>query len=158
MTYQYTRAVDSDALKKDILAAGLPLTNIEINGGNAVSVTMSSELTTEQETELDTLVEAAALAGNPAAVVKDVILAAMDFGRNLMAEYGASNILAGLTMEQIKDVMDRTSKVQAALVTGSLYVALDELALVETDETIITEERRTVFRNKIQAYLGITLT
>lgn len=91
-------------------------------------------------------------------VIKRKILAAMEFGRNLMAEYGSQNVLAGFTLEQIQDIMARTSKVQAALSTGSLYVALVELDAVETDEVVVTTARITECRNKIQAYLGIPLT
>jgi len=90
--------------------------------------------------------------------IKNKILDAMSFGQGVIAEYGAQNILAGLTLTQIQTVMERTAKVQVALNTGSLYVVLTELALVEIDGTIVTESRVTEFRNKIQDYLEIPRT
>jgi len=92
------------------------------------------------------------------ALIQKRVFAAMEFGRVLMSQYGASNILAGFNMEQIKDVMARTVKLQAAIQSGSLYVALDELAALETDEVVITPARVTVFRHTIQDYLGIPRT
>lgn len=91
-------------------------------------------------------------------IVKAKILAAMEFGRSVIAEEGAKNTLSGYSLAQIKDIMARTTNVQNALNTGSLYVAIDELALVQTDETLITPAKLTVVRNKIQTYLGIPLT
>jgi hypothetical protein len=91
-------------------------------------------------------------------VVQGKILAAMAFGQNLMASYGATNVLSGYNVEQIQFIMAKTAMVQSALLSGSLYVALDELSKIEIDGTIITGVRITEFRNKIQDYLGIPRT
>jgi hypothetical protein len=90
----------------------------------------------------------------------------MDFGKNIMAEYGASNVIRGLTVPQIKQIMQVTTGLQAALNSGSLYVALDELAAIQspiTDATdpnvvLINSEIITEFRNKIEDYLQIPRT
>lgn len=91
-------------------------------------------------------------------IIKNKILASMEFGKNLMAEYGASNVLAGFSLEQIKYIIEQTKKVQDALASGSLYVAIDELNALITDETLITVEKVTECRNKIERYLGIPET
>jgi hypothetical protein len=90
--------------------------------------------------------------------VKTRVLSAMDFGKNLMAEYGASNIVSGLTLAQVKQVMLVTADVQAALLSGSLYVALDEVANIVPDGVVVTESKITDFRHKIQDYLGMART
>lgn len=90
--------------------------------------------------------------------IKAKILGAMEFGKNIMAEYGASNVLAGLSLSQVQQVMTSTAKIQSALLSGSLYVALDEISKLELDDVIITDARVTAFRNKIQKYLNIPLT
>lgn len=90
--------------------------------------------------------------------IKNKILAAMDFGKNLIVEYATSNILSGFTIEQIQYIVQQTMTVQIALNTGSLYVALDELSKIPIDDSIITIARIAEFRHKIQDYLGITRT
>lgn len=90
--------------------------------------------------------------------VSKKILNAMDFGKSVMVAYAVQNVLSQFSLEQIKDIITRTAKVQQALNTGSLYVALDELALIQTDETVITEAKITEVRNKIQDYLNIPRT
>lgn len=90
--------------------------------------------------------------------IKNKILAAMDFGKNLIAEYAASNILSKFKIEQIQYIVQQTMAVQIALNTGSLYVALDELSKIPIDDLIITIDHITEFRHKIQDYLGIPRT
>jgi hypothetical protein len=86
------------------------------------------------------------------------ILQAMEFGKQIMAEYAAENVLAGLTIPQIQDILLRTAKIQSDLMTGSLYTALVEIDLVQTDDTVITPTKVKEFRNKIQTYLGLPLS
>ena len=92
------------------------------------------------------------------AYVKSRISAARTYGIGIVTTYGAVNVLAGLNTEQVQRVMSITSKVVAALNTGSLYVALAELAMITPDETIIKTSQITQVRNQIQDYLGIPRT
>jgi hypothetical protein len=75
-----------------------------------------------------------------------------------MAGYGAQNILRGMSITQIQDIMNRAGPTMTALLSGSLYVALDELSKVQTDSTVITAAVVTDFRRKIQDYLGMPRT
>ena len=111
----------------------------------------------EDTTDLDALIANHTTTDINTIVVKK-ILAAMDFGRNLIAEYGASNVLAGLTISQIQSIMTATAAVQSALSTGSLYVAISEINNIVPDGTIITTEKLTEVRNKIEDFLGIPRT
>lgn len=95
---------------------------------------------------------------DPLHMVKMRILAAMEFGRGIIAEYGAANTLSGFSVDQIRYIMTATEKVQAALNTGSLYVAMDELDKVPVDEIMITADKKTAVRHKIQDYLGVPRT
>jgi hypothetical protein len=156
MIYTYTKLANLDKLKVEIVAALIPLDYLS-NEGDALSVFTTLALTEAEVVTLDSAVSAHTTLDMPT-IVKNKILAAMDFGRSVMAEYGSSNVLAGLTLEQIQYVMAATAKVQAALNGGSLYVALAEIELVTTDEVIITVEKITIFRNKLQDYLGIART
>lgn len=88
-------------------------------------------------------------------ILKNKIMSAMDFGRNLIANCGATNIIDGMNMEQIQVIVDKTTKVHTALATGALYAALLELDLVETDEIIVTPVKIIAFKNKIEDYLQI---
>jgi len=90
--------------------------------------------------------------------IKNKIINAMNFGRDLIADYGAQNTLSGYNIEQIKSIVVATAGVQAAISTGSLYVALDELTKVVPDGTLITEAKLAFFRNRIQDYLGMPRT
>jgi hypothetical protein len=90
--------------------------------------------------------------------VTNRILQAMEFGKQIMAEYAAENVLAGLTIPQIQDILLRTAKIQSDLMTGSLYTALVEIDLVQTDDMVVTPTKVKEFRNKIQVYLGLPLS
>lgn len=88
-----------------------------------------------------------------ATIIKNKILGAMEFGKDLIAEYGASNVISGFSLEQIQAIMTRTSKVRGALNSGALYVALSELDLIQTDDYLITTDKITQVKSKIQTYL-----
>lgn len=90
-------------------------------------------------------------------VVADRIRSAMDFGKTIMIEYATSNVLAGLTTSEVQEIIQRTMNLQLALNSGALYVAIEELNLLVPD-ALITEQKITEFRNKIESYLGLPLT
>jgi len=82
------------------------------------------------------------------------ITAAMAFGQKIMAEYGASNVYTGKTVAEIKLIAAKLSTLQSLLLSGSLYVALDEIDLIEAD-SLVTNEVKNEFKAKIRKYLGI---
>jgi len=82
----------------------------------------------------------------------------MSFGQQIMAEYGAKNVLRGLSVAQVQSIMALTSDIQSALLSGSLYVALDEISQIIPDGILITQTDMDDFRHKIQDYLGIPRT
>lgn len=157
ISYSYTKTIIPDKLQDEIIVELSDIHHID-TVGDEVEIYFNEELSLEQKDTLDAIVAAHSISPNINIVVKNRILAAMEFGKNIMAEYGASNILVGKSLEQIQDIMTRTAKLQAALATGSLYVAISELDALEPDGEIITEAEITICRNRIQTYLGIPLT
>ena len=91
---------------------------------------------------------------NPADVVKGRILEAMEFGKQLMAEFGASNVLAGKSTAQIAAISDKLAVVQARILSGSLNAALSAIDALEPDANV-SAESIAEFKVKIQVFLGI---
>jgi hypothetical protein len=91
---------------------------------------------------------------NPAVLVKGRILEAMEFGKQLTAEFGASNVLAGKTTAQIAAISDKLSVVQARILSGSLYAALEAIDALQPDANV-SAEAIAEFKLKVQVFLGI---
>jgi hypothetical protein len=91
--------------------------------------------------------------------IKEAVKNAIEFGESLIIDFSADSIALGITQLGITDqLIEKTSKVINALKTGSLYLAIDEIKNIpisNLDATILTPLRLKVFRNKIEAYLGI---
>lgn len=91
---------------------------------------------------------------DPQAVVQNRIQAAMEFGKSIIIEFGATNVLSNKTTSEIAAITDRLSKVQLLLLSGSLYTAIDEITDAPVDE-VLTQQTKDYFLNKIKKYLGI---
>lgn len=94
--------------------------------------------------------------------VQAIMEAAMEFGKQLMKEFAAENVLLGITQAGMTNtVRKRLSEVTNALLTGSLYDAIYEVRQIppeHKDDTFITDARLLVFINKIEKYLLIPLS
>jgi hypothetical protein len=151
MIYTYTKSVNPSRL-----AAEVPQTNFSHIETNDTTVHIHYTDATD-ESALSAVVTAH-VAVTTEDVVSAAIARAVVFGQGLILEYATSNVIAAFSLEQIKDIMTRTAAVQQALNTGSLYVAMDALDNIETDETLITPTRVLEFKNKIETYLGLPLS
>lgn len=93
-----------------------------------------------------------------AAQVEKIVRAAIAFGNELIVEFSTENIMLGITQDGMtKQVRQNMSEVISALITGSLYDAIDEVdAIPESakDGKYITDERLQQYKAKIQEYLG----
>jgi len=91
--------------------------------------------------------------------VQNVIENAMSFGRQLMKEYAASNVIAGYNTAQVKAISNHLENVQRYIDSGSLYVALDEInslsPLTVDSVELISQAKLDEFSQKIMDYLGI---
>lgn len=87
-------------------------------------------------------------------MVNSRIRAAMEFGKQLMVEYGTKNVLAGYTTAQILAIADKLSKLQSLLLSGSVYAALEEINALVPDANV-TQESIDEFKAKVKNFLGI---
>lgn len=88
------------------------------------------------------------------AAAKASILAAMDFGRELIAEFGALNVANGLNPSQVAGVAAKLSSVQALLMSGSLKTAKLSISAI-TPDSYVTQAVKDDFTQRINDYLGI---
>jgi hypothetical protein len=99
-------------------------------------------------------------------IVKVRIKAAMDAGRDMMADYGTTNTLRGLNEDQVEAISDRLAKLQALVLSGSLRVAYVNHVRLMTPYTdprwptveLIRASDILFFKNRLEAFLGLPLS
>ena len=148
-----------DNLQKEISDAGLPIESIAQNGDN-FDIIFSQSLTSQEEIELNALVSNHQ--GDPLFVVRNVIQDARNFFDDLLNNFAAENVLLGITQAgKTRDVADYLRDVMYYGQSGSLYEVLGVINQLQqagypTDlEPFITEVRMTLFKSKIEGYLGL---
>lgn len=80
-------------------------------------------------------------------------LRAMEFGRNLMAEFGSGNASAGRPPEQVRAISSRLDELQSLLLSGSLKAALQVIDEIVADE-LIPEAAKAYFKARIEGFLA----
>lgn len=97
-----------------------------------------------------------------AAQLRSIVTNAMAFGSKLMEDFIVENVQMGITQDgKSEAVLDAMAPVEAALRTGTLYVALERLKTIPQelkDDKYITNERLLVFVNRLEEYLGLELS
>lgn len=156
--YPFTKAFTLDKLNLEIAQSGIPMISMDIISENQFVINTAVQLTNSQQATLNQVVASHVPVSTMLDIVANRILAARAFGTKLIARYGASNVIAGYSIEQIQDIMTRTARVQSALNTGSLYVAIQEINAIEPDGVLITVEKLKSVRNEIEDYLQIPRT
>ena len=90
---------------------------------------------------------------------KAILKAARVFGDNLITEFGAENMVLGITQDGMTNkVRKAMSEITNALITGSLKDAIDEIDEIseaDKDDKYITDERLAEFKAKILSFLGL---
>lgn len=157
-SYPFYKAYNLEKLNLEIAAANIPMISMDLMSDTHFVVNTAQQLTNSQQAALNQVVAAHIVVTDLVTQVANKILAARSFGTRLIAQYGAQNVLSGYPIEVIQEIMIKTAKVQAALNTGSLYVAIQELNAIEVDGVIVTEAKIKVFRNLIEDYLQIPRT
>ena len=126
-----------------------------------------SEEIIEEAADLPNLQEIIDLADNyieycAAEDLKRKVESALGYGQGLIAEFIRENLVLGITQAgRTKVVRKAMNEVISCLQTGSLYDAIDELRLIpaeDKDPTFITDVRILSYINKLETYLGITLS
>lgn len=89
---------------------------------------------------------------------KAILVAARAFGDQLITDFGAENMVMGITQDGMTNHVRKVmSEITNALITGSLKDAIDEIdeiAEEDKDEKYITDARLQQFKTKILNFLG----
>lgn len=158
-SYEYNnKALNLTKLVGELATAGFIISSIDSISPTQYSINFETILSDGQKQSLDSLIAAHTVAPDTLTYLTQRILDCRTFGIHLVAKYGATNIMAGYNVAIIQDIMTRTARVQAALNSGSLYVAITELNAVTLDSSIVTTAKIKSVRNEIEDYLGITRT
>lgn len=157
-SYPFNKAYNLEQLNLEIEAAHIPMISMDLLSPTSFVVNTANQLTNAQQLALNQVVASHIAATNLVDTVASKIMAARAFGIKIITQYGAQNILAGYPVSVIQDIMLRTAKVQGALNTGSLYVAITEINAIVPDDSIITAVKLQAVRNQIEDYLGIPRT
>lgn len=148
MKYDYTKTINSEKLKLEILAAGLSVDYINTVGPD-VQIFMTTELSTLEKDTLDSIVIA-----HEAISIKDIIkkkvLKSIELGQEVIAEFAAENKLMGLTDQEMLQTSDLLKDVQRLLGSGSLALAKDAIMLLTPVDIILDQTRINKYADLIQ--------
>lgn len=87
--------------------------------------------------------------------IESKLEAAKRFGSALMTEFATSNVIAGYTTAQVKQIADHMQNIQLYLQSGSLYVALNAIENLAPIETILPQSKIDAYKLKIQKFLEL---
>jgi hypothetical protein len=94
--------------------------------------------------------------------IESIVSDATRFGQGLLISFAAENVLMGITQEgKTGEVMDKLSAVLPAVQAGSLYLAIERIRAIPPssyDTKYVTAARLLQFVNKIEGYLGMSLS
>lgn len=157
-TLTYKTVPDYGLYLSQLVEENSAVVSVEVNAAD-IKIIADQELYSGALSALDNIVPA----NTPILeTVKKAISSAISFGNKLIVEFAAENVLLGITQAG----MTHTVRVVlgpalGALQTGSLYDAIAELKAIDNadkDSTFVTDVRLLAFVNKIEEYLGITLS
>lgn len=134
---------------------GTALASIDTEGEN-VLIHFTRELTSEETTDLNDIVTNHALIV-PQEVVTGHVVSAMEFGRQIMIEFAAMNVLSDKSTTIIMMQMEACKHIMFLLLVGSLYTALEAINALPDNE-VTPPELKSYFRHKIQGFLGLPVT
>lgn len=168
MQYTYSKQVNSEKLEQELLVSSLASIYSHITTvSSPLSTTIHStrELTSEEISQLESIVTSHTTSPSPAEYVQSVITAAITFGNQLVISFAAENVLLGITQtNKTKEVSDYLANVLRYIQSGSLYEVINEINRLETEglpselSPFVTTSRLLSFKNKVEAYLGIPLS
>ena len=153
MEYSYTKNANAPKLIKEVKALNLPGFVGVYTIGQDVRVIFEPALSAGNKNTLDLTVDSHTNDPDPETYVISKIAKAKEFGDDLIKEFGARNVLQGLTTEQISLVMMKLSGLVTALNTGSLNVAVAAIDAIEPD-ALLTTELIASYRAKIVSFLS----
>jgi len=157
---KYTKNVHAPSLRNEILAindtslGGKFMDKMSI-AGDEVCIPLSEDLIASEELALNNVVAAHSMQNALIRKgVEDAIDKAMEFGKKLIIEYGAQNVMEGKTTADVQAIAVKFSDLQNLLISGSLYAARAEMDNIVSD-ALITQSTIDDFKSKLDAYLGV---
>lgn len=146
---------DYDTLKRAIFDAGLipPVDNIDISGV-VLTIACSRDLTKREEDILYKTITSYNPTSPLEKKIQSRISSAMDFGKQIMVEFAAQNVMRGITIDQVNKITNKFAHIQLLLLNGSLYSALQEIQNLKPDDWVRQQDIDT-FVKKIKTFLGI---
>lgn len=109
---------------------------------NAAQIAVLDQTVSDHQPELDRT------------FIKGKILGAMQFGADLMADYGTTRVLRGTSDVETLEVLNALSLLELALLSGSLKAA--RLILLDMEPTtLIPQADIDTFLHRINKFLGI---
>jgi len=82
---------------------------------------------------------------------KEKVNAAIEFGKDLILEFGSGNVADGIPLEVTKAITKELEPITIALMTGTVTVALDEMRSL--DSVYIDRPTKDYFIAKMQAFI-----
>jgi len=154
MNYLYTKVNAPEKLIKELYASsvGSLLKNIVIQGA-LVEIETENPLAAADEATLLSVIQAhSSEIPDMEILVKNKIYRCMDFGKEVIAEFAAQNVVLGVSDAQMKQISIDFAEIQNLLLSGSLRIAKQEIDTLQS--TLVTEGRRAYFSNKIAKFLA----
>ena len=154
MVYSYVKTNNPEKLIKEINASSISSLILKITiQGTYVDVETTSDLDQGQQSSLLAVVQN----HNPdipdvELIVKKKIYQCMDFGRDIIAEFGAQNVATGMSDAQMTQLAEEFSSIQNLLLSGSLGLA--KLQIEANTSVLVSSERKAYFANKIGTFLA----
>ena len=159
--YNFSKFVAADKLQKEIIVAGLAGIAYIATEGAQTSVFFNDELSSPDLIILSGCITAHNVL-NQEETIRTIIRNARGFGNQLIEDFATQNIMMGITQDGMTGTVRRACRdVIDCLVTGSLYDAITCIKAIPVenrDPKYLTVARLTIFCNRIETYLGITLT
>lgn len=155
--YNYTKTVNTLKLHNEIKASSFSAKYSHLNVyGTNVTVVTSSSLSYEEQDELATIIDDHTTS-YPKGAVDSAILSASEFGLKLIRDFGARNVLAGKTDEEIDAIIDDNAdilKIGIGLLSGSLKYTKRKVTAMTPDGVGITTDDKTWILDQLNDYLG----
>jgi hypothetical protein len=154
MELTYTKSpVNLNKLTKELVAiSGLSSLT---HSSSLLTIIYSRDLDISEQTQVGTIVNNHTSIDS-VANISIAISNAIDFGKQLIIEFGIENILLGVTTTQIKVMLVQLEKVLSLLMSGALYTAIEELEIIIPD-LVLTQQRINYYNNRIRTYVGLPL-
>jgi hypothetical protein len=91
---------------------------------------------------------------DPYEAIRNAVVAAQAFGRDLIIDYSVKNVVRGYTELQVATVATDLDSIMTLLSSGALYTAKEAIQSF-TPTSLITAEDKDEFIGKIKTYLGL---